>query len=63
MCDGPPLVLGDEAIDGNLGLFLIRLYAAGVRPDRERAARSRPAVAHADLNTVESYRVLFTGAA
>jgi len=59
MCYGLPLVMGNEGTDGNLVALVKRLHEAGVRPDPERPARNRPAIAHADLKTVDSYPVVF----
>jgi len=59
MCYGVPLVLGNEGTDGNLVCLLQRLYARGIRPDPDRPARGRPAIAYADLKTVDAYPVVF----
>jgi len=59
MCYGVPLVMGNDGIDGNLVCLVRRLYAAGIRPDPDRPARSRPTIAHADLKTIDSYPVVF----
>jgi cytochrome P450 len=59
MCYGVPLVMGNDGTDGNLVCLVRRLHAAGIRPDPDRPARSRPAIAYADLKTVESYPVVF----
>jgi cytochrome P450 len=58
MCYGLPLAIGNDGTDGNIVLILRRLYEAGVRKDPERAARYRPAIAHADLKSFESYPVV-----
>ena len=59
MCYGLPLVMGNEGTDGNLVTLVKRLHEAGMRPDPERPARTRPVIAHADLKTVDSYPVVF----
>ena len=59
MCYGVPLVMGNDGPDGNLVCLVQRLHAAGIRPDPDRPARSRRAIAHADLKTVDSYPVVF----
>lgn len=61
MCYGLPLAVGSEGTDGNIVLILRRLYELGVRKDPEREARYRPALAHADLKSFESYPVLLGG--
>lgn len=61
MCYGLPLAVGSDDIDGNILLFLRRLYASGIRRDPDRPARFRPALAYADLKSFESYPVLLGG--
>lgn len=63
MCYGLPLAVGNEGTDGNLVFLVRRLEQAGVRPDPQRPAQIRPAIAHADLKHVESYPVLFSSPA
>lgn len=57
MCYGLPLAVGNDGTDGNIVLILRRLYEAAIRKDPERSARYRPAQAHADLKSFESYPV------
>lgn len=61
MCYGLPLAVGNDGPDGNIVLILRRLYELDVRQDPERPARYRPALAHADLKSFESYPVLLSG--
>jgi cytochrome P450 len=59
MCFGLPLVLGSGGVDGMLVYTLKALYAAGMRPDPERAPQLVDGLAQERFG---SYPVLFTTA-
>lgn len=58
MCYGLPLAVGTDGTDGNIMLLVRRLYELGVEPDRMRQPSYRPALAHADLKSFETYPIV-----